>query len=46
MEDFLRGLAGLPMATGEPKEQPEEETEPEQPETEEAPEEEAPEEEG
>ena len=51
MEDFLRGLAGLPMATGEPKEQPEaeepeEETEPEKPETEEAPEEEAAEEEG
>lgn len=27
MEDFLRGLAGLPMATGEPKEQPEQEEE-------------------
>jgi hypothetical protein len=42
MEDFLRGLAGLPMATGEPREAPE----PEEPETEETPEEEAPEEEG
>ena len=41
MEDFLRGLAGLPMATGEPREQPEPE---EKPETEEAPEKEEPEE--